>query len=63
MGLLLFMLGATETTKGPEVAPVGMVMVIDVPLQELMLMVNGAPFSVTMLLPCAAPKPVPEITT
>src|SRR5438034_7203893 len=33
--LLSFMLGATDTTTGPEVAPVGMVTVIDVPLQEV----------------------------
>jgi hypothetical protein len=48
-GLLSFMLGPTETTKGPEVAPDGIVMVIDVALQELI--VTRAPFSVTMLLP------------
>ena len=59
--LLLFMLGATETTKGPEVAPAGMVMVMELLLQELM--VTAAPFSVTMLLPCPAANPVPEITT
>ena len=28
-GLLSFMLGATETTNGPEVAPAGMVMLMD----------------------------------
>jgi len=61
MALLLFMLGATETTSGPEVAPAGIVMVIEVLLQELM--VTGAPFSVTRLLPCGEPNPVPEITT
>jgi len=33
--LLSFMLGATETSKGPEVAPTGMVMLIDVLLQVL----------------------------
>ena len=47
--MLLFMLGATDTTKGPEVAPDGTVMVMDVGLQELM--VTSTPFSVTMLLP------------
>jgi hypothetical protein len=60
-GLLLFMMGATETAKGPEVAPGGMVMVIDVAPQELM--VAKAPFSVTMLLPWEFPKPDPEMVT
>ena len=60
-GLLLFMLGATDTAKGPEVAPDGTVMVMDVVLQELM--VTSPPFSVTMLLPWDPPNPVPEITT
>ncbi len=55
------MLGATKTDKGPEVAPGGMVMVMDVLLQELTVI--RAPFSVTMLLLWAAPKPVPEMTT
>src|SRR5260370_25174215 len=55
------MLGATETTKGPEVAPKGMVMFMDVLLQELLL--TGAPFSSITLAPCEAPNPVPEITT
>jgi hypothetical protein len=63
-GLLSFMLGATETTKGPgpEVAPNGIVIVIDVPLALQESIVTGAPFSVTMLPPCDAPNPVPEIT-
>ena len=60
-GLLLFMLGATETAKGPEVAPDGIVMVIDVSLQELI--VTNTPFSSTALLPCDAPNPLPVITT
>jgi hypothetical protein len=60
-GLLVFMLGATDTAKGPEVAPVGIVMVMDVALQELI--VTAPLFSVTMLLPWDAPNPVPEITT
>jgi hypothetical protein len=55
------MVGATETAKGPEVAPDGMVIVMDVAPQELI--VAKLPFSVTMLLPWDAPKPVPEITT
>ncbi len=59
--MLAFMLGATNTANGPEVAPVGIVMVIEVALQ--VLMVAGAPFSITALLPCEAPKPVPVITT
>jgi len=61
IGLLLFMLGATETAKGPEVAPDGIVMVIDVSLQELI--VTNTPFSSTALLPCDAPNPLPVITT
>ena len=59
--MLSFMLGATETTKGPEVAPEGIVIVTAVLLQALI--VTGAPFSVTMLLPCVAPKPLPASTT
>jgi len=55
------MFGATETSNGPEVAPGGMVIVIDVALQRLI--VTAAPFSRTALLPCVPPKPVPEITT
>jgi hypothetical protein len=60
-GLLLFMLGATKTASGPVVAPVGIVTVTDVAPQEFT--VGSAPFRVTMLLPCEAPKPVPDITT
>jgi hypothetical protein len=59
--LLLFMLGATETDNGPEVAPDGIVMVIDVALQEFT--VASTPFKYTALLPWEAPKPVPVITT
>ena len=59
--LLSFMLGATETSKSPEVAPTGMVMLIDVLLQ--VLIVTAVPFSRTALAPCKAPKPEPEITT
>ena len=43
------MLGATETSKGPEVAPAGIVIVMEVSLQELT--VANAPFSRTTLLP------------
>ncbi len=55
------MLGATRTAKGPEVAPDGIVMLIELSLQEVM----GAavPFSITALFPCVAPNPEPEITT
>jgi hypothetical protein len=60
-GLLLFMLGATNTANGPEVAPDAIVAVIDVALQESIVI--DIPFSSTMLLPCVSPKPVPEITT
>src|SRR5258708_12216397 len=55
------MLGATDTSKGPEVAPAGMVMLSDVPLQ--VLTVTAAPFSSTALPPCGAPNPEPDITT
>src|SRR5216110_543346 len=58
--LLSFMLGATDTTTGPEVAPVGMVTVIDVPLQEVAAIAE--PFNITAPVPCEAPKPEPEIT-
>ena len=59
--LLLFMLGATETTKYPEVAPVGIVVTMDVLPHELI--VTGVLFKVTTLLPLEAPKPEPEMTT
>jgi hypothetical protein len=59
--LLLFMPGATETTKYPEVAPEGTVMMTEVLLHELT--VTGALFSITRLPPCDAPKPDPLITT
>jgi hypothetical protein len=59
--LLSFMFGAMETNKGPELAPCGIVIVMDVPLQ--VLIVTAAPFSRTALPPCEAPKPEPEITT
>src|SRR5690242_3479635 len=55
------MVGATETSKGPEVAPLGMVMLREVVLQELT--VTGMPWSSTRLPPCVAPKPVPVIAT
>ena len=55
------MLGATETNSGPEVAPVGIVTVIEVLLHELI--VTNAPFSVAKLVLCDAPNPDPLITT
>jgi hypothetical protein len=61
IALLLFMLGATATTKYPEVAPVGIVIVMDVSLQELIVI--GAPFKYTVLFPCELPNAVPVITT
>jgi hypothetical protein len=60
-GLLSFMPGAAETTKGPEVAPDRMVMLMEVALQ--VLMVTGDPFSSTTLLACVAPKFDPLIVT
>jgi hypothetical protein len=59
--LLSFMLGATETSNGPEVAPAGIVIVIAVALHELIL--TGRVLNVTTLPFCVAPKPVPLITT
>src|SRR5258708_33706270 len=61
IALLSFMLGAIDTSNGPDVAPAGIVMLIDVPLQ--VLMATAAPFSNTALPPCIAPNPLPEITT
>ena len=49
------MLGATETNSGPEVAPVGIVTVIEVLLHELI--VTNAPFNVAKLVLCDAPNP------
>jgi len=55
------MLGATETTNGPEVAPVGMVIRMAEAVQ--VLMVTGVPFSSTRLFPCVRPKFAPLIVT
>jgi hypothetical protein len=55
------MVGATDTARIPEVAPLGIVIVMDVADQELIVV--GRPFKRTWLLPADAPKPVPEITT
>ena len=57
--LLLFMVGATETKSGPDVAPTGIVVMTDVLLQELTVI--GELFSNTKLAPCEVPKPVPVI--
>src|SRR5579864_445877 len=59
--LLSFMLGATDTTNGPEVAPVGIVMLILVAVHEFTVI--EVLFSSTALLPCVLPKPVPVIVT
>ena len=55
------MLGATDTSNNPDVAPVGIVIVIDVSLHEL-IVTDTAP-SVTILPFCEAPNPLPLITT
>jgi hypothetical protein len=55
------MLGATETSMGPDVAPEGMTVVIEAEFQ--LLIVTGEPFSVTTLLAWIAPNPEPVITT
>jgi hypothetical protein len=60
-GLLLFMLGASTTVSGPDVAPDGIVALIEVELQELA--VNTESLSMTMLLPWEAPKPEPSTDT
>jgi hypothetical protein len=60
-GLLSFMLGATETTMAPDVAPEGTVMVIEPALQ--LFTVTGTPFNITALLPFEDPKAVPDINT
>jgi hypothetical protein len=60
-GLLSFIPGATETTSGPEVAPLGIVMVMEVALHELI--VTSTPFKRTTPLPGEAPKFDPLITT
>jgi hypothetical protein len=60
-GLLSIILGAPETTSDPEVAPLGIVMLIDVVLQELI--VTGVSFKRTTLLPCEVPKFEPLTTT
>jgi hypothetical protein len=58
--LLSFIDGATETTIGPEVAPVGIVTVIELAVQKLT--VTAALLRKTVLAPCEAPNPEPDIT-
>jgi hypothetical protein len=53
------MLGATETTIGPDVAPEGMLITIPVAVHELI--VTGTSFNKTMLFPCETPNPEPKI--
>jgi hypothetical protein len=60
-GLLQFMLGAMATVRYPEFAPVEIVMLIEVSLQELMVI--AASLRSTALLPCVAPNPLPLIVT
>ena len=48
-GLLAFILGATRTARGPEVAPDATVTLMDVALHELTLIC--VPFNITALLP------------
>jgi hypothetical protein len=55
------MVGATEATRYPVVAPDGIVKTIDVLLHELI--VTGALFNVTKLPFCETPKPDPLIAT
>jgi hypothetical protein len=60
-GLLSFILGATDTTKNPDVAPAGIVMLIEVSPQEFI--VTGVALRVTTLFPWDAPKLAPLIIT
>jgi hypothetical protein len=55
------MLGATDATTGPDVAPEGIVTMISVSLHRST--VSAAPFRVTTLLPCKLPNPEPETAT
>ncbi len=57
----MFILGATETARAPEVAPIGMEIEIEVPLHDST--VTGLPFNKTTLEPCCAPKFNPVICT
>src|SRR5882762_6016848 len=60
-GLLAFIVGATKTASNPDMAPVGIVKVMDVALHKAI--VTGTPFSSTVLPFCEAPNPVPAICT
>jgi len=53
------MLGPTRTDRGPEVAPVGIVIAMNVSLQELIVV--SIPLNITTLLLCADPNPEPAI--
>jgi hypothetical protein len=55
------MLGATATTRFPDVAPAEIVSTMDVALHELIGTV--APFNVRTLPFCKVPNPVPVIVT
>jgi hypothetical protein len=55
------MLGATDTNSGPEVAPLGIVTMINVLVHESIVM--GALFNNTRLPFCEAPKPDPLMVT
>ena len=55
------MLGATDTTSGPDVAPTGTVKTIEVLLHKLIVI--EAPFSNKTLPFCVAPKLLPVIST
>jgi hypothetical protein len=60
-GLLSFMVGARETIRGPEVAPVPTVVTIDVSLQDTI--VARVVLNVTKLPFCEEPNPLPAIVT
>jgi hypothetical protein len=60
-GLLSFMVGARETIRGPEVAPVPTVVTIDVSLQDTI--VARVVLNVTKLPFCEEPNPLPVIVT
>lgn len=57
-GLLLFMVGPRSTVRGPDVAPLGMVAVIEFGLQEFTVITLS--FKTTRLFPWEAPKPDPN---
>ena len=61
IGLLLFILGAASTSRLPDVAPLGIVNEMEVPLQKLTVIDKS--FKVTSPVPWDEPKPVPTIET